>query len=94
MIDKAIMAVQRTGLYEIVILEWNGFDEANKTWTELKSHLTEAYKVRLTSGAGTAEVPTGSYNGGNNMNHEDSDEVRSLDEGIQMGNNADSQQTN
>ena len=39
LIDKAIMAIQRTGLYELALLEWQGFDAANKTWQQLKLHL-------------------------------------------------------
>jgi hypothetical protein len=27
--DKAIMAIQRTGLYETALLEWQGFTEEN-----------------------------------------------------------------
>ena len=54
MIDKAITAIQLTGLYERALLEWQDFDEANKTWAQLKLHFEEAYEVRLASGLGTA----------------------------------------
>ena len=37
MTDKALTAIQSTGLYETAILEWQGFNPANKTWPELKS---------------------------------------------------------
>ena len=30
-IDKSHIAVQHTGLYKLAILEWNGFDPANRT---------------------------------------------------------------
>eukprot|EP00804_Cyclotella_cryptica_P010472 CCRYP_012303-RA/>CCRYP_012303-RA protein AED:0.45 eAED:0.14 QI:0/0/0/0.6/1/1/5/0/1176 len=53
-IDKAIIAIQRTGLYETALLEWQGFDEANITWEQLKHHFEEAYEIRLASGQGTA----------------------------------------
>ena len=36
MIDKAIIAIQNTGLYSTAILEWNGFLAVNKTWIGLK----------------------------------------------------------
>ena len=29
MIDKAIIAIQKTGLYEPAVLEWNGFADTN-----------------------------------------------------------------
>ena len=38
MVDKAIITIQNTGLYGTAILEWTGFDEANKTWPQLKLH--------------------------------------------------------
>ena len=54
MIDKALIAIQSTGLFEIAVLEWNGFDAMNQTWPEFKEHFAEAYDSRLASGAGTA----------------------------------------
>ena len=38
MIDEAITAIQLTGLCERALLEWQDFDEQNKTWTQLKLH--------------------------------------------------------
>jgi hypothetical protein len=35
-IDKAIIVIQRTGLYGTALLEWQGFDENKKTWWQLK----------------------------------------------------------
>ena len=43
LIDKAILAIQHTGLYKTALLEWAGFDEENKTWQQLKLHFEEAY---------------------------------------------------
>ncbi len=54
MIDKAIIAIQKTGLYEPAVLEWNGFADINQTWPELKTHFEEAYEIRLASTGGTA----------------------------------------
>jgi hypothetical protein len=53
LIDKAIMAIQRTGLDETALLEWQGFTEENKTWQQLKLHFEEAYEIRLAAGQGT-----------------------------------------
>ena len=62
LIDKAIMAIQRTGLYETALLEWQGFDEVNKTWQQLKLHFEEAYEIRLASGRGsTQSLPMNPY---------------------------------
>eukprot|EP00956_Cyclotella_meneghiniana_P040963 scaffold210630_cov50-Cyclotella_meneghiniana.AAC.1 len=54
LIDKAIIAIQRTALYERALLEWQDFAEANKTWEQLRLHFEEAYDTRLASGQGTA----------------------------------------
>ena len=62
MVDKALMAIQATGLYSTAILEWNGFDEMNQTWPELKSHFAEAYDIRLHSGAGATNIYHGAAN--------------------------------
>ena len=56
MIDKAIIAIQNTGLYGTAILEWNGFLAANKTWIQLKTHFEEAYELRLSSSGGTSRT--------------------------------------
>ena len=61
-IDKALMAVQSTGLYLTAILEWNGFDPANQIWAEFKSHFVEACDICLQSGAGTTDIYHGVEN--------------------------------
>ena len=80
LIDKAIMAIQRTGLYETALLEWQGFDEVNKTWQQLKLHFEEAYEIRLASGRGTA----GSHGYVNLMTdaETDDDSIASIKESI------------
>ena len=50
MIDKAVTAIQHTGLYTTAILEYQSFSTENKNWAELKNHFAEAYIVRLQSG--------------------------------------------
>ena len=71
MIDKAIIAIQNTGLYSTAILEWNGFLAANKTWIGLKLHFEEAYELRLASSAGTSRT-NGYVNNAEAMDDDDS----------------------
>ena len=47
MIDKAVMAIQKTHLYNQAILEWNGFADNQKTWAMLKEHFAKAYELQL-----------------------------------------------
>jgi hypothetical protein len=88
LIDKAIMAIQRTGLYETALLEWTGFTEENKTWQQLKLHFEEAYELRLASGQGTA----GAHGYVNHAAAEDDDDsIATIQESINnihMANNA------
>ena len=70
-IDKAITAITETGLYHTALLEWNGFDPANQTWPELKSHFTEAYDLLQRSGAGTSAAH--GYHQGNWVQEADDD---------------------
>jgi hypothetical protein len=88
LIDKAIVAIQRTGLYETALLEWNGFAPEHKTWPELKSHFEEAYELRLTAGQGTSAFH-GYVN--NAETAADDDSITSIQESlnsIHMANNA------
>ena len=71
MVDKALIAVQRTGHYATAILEWNAVDVMNQTWTEFKMHFTEAYDLHIHSGAGTAGTMW--YHGVNNATGADDD---------------------
>ena len=50
MLDKALTAIQRTGLYPTAILEYQAFATQNKNWAEFKTHFAKAYMVRLQSG--------------------------------------------
>ena len=95
LIDKAVMAIQATGLYPTALMEWNGFDEVNKTWPELKSHFTKAYDILLTSGAGTAAQ--NGYHGMNNATEGDDDSIGSIKSSLQtihLANNANAQAMN
>ena len=53
-IDKATTAIQMTGHFPTALLEWNGFDDINKTWPQLKEHFAEAYELFISTGGGTA----------------------------------------
>ena len=64
MVDKSLIAIQLTSLYSTAILEWNAIDEVNQTCPEFKAHFTEAYDLRIRSGAGTAG--TMGYHSANN----------------------------
>ena len=64
MVDKALIAVQCTGLYTTAILEWKADDVMNQTWPEFKMHFTKAYDLCIHSVAGTAG--TMGYHGVNN----------------------------
>ena len=93
MVDKALMAIQSTGLYETAILEWQGFDPANKTWPELKSHFGEAYEIRIASGTGTSR----GHGYVNNVQEDDDDSIASITQSIQtiqVANNANAQVMN
>ena len=88
LIDKAIMAIQRTGLYETALLEWTGFTPENKTWQQLKLHFEEAYEIRLAAGQGTAATH-GYVN--NATADDDDDSIATIQEtiaNIHMANNA------
>ena len=97
--DKVLIAVQHTGLYATVILEWNAVDVMNQTWPDFKMHFTEAYDLRIHSGAGTAGT-MGSH-GGNNATGADNVSWSSINEGlmaqmqqVQLANNTSAQATN
>ena len=49
MVDKALTAIQRTGLFPTAILEWNGFTEENQNWPDFKSYFQEGYELYLQS---------------------------------------------
>lgn len=75
MIDKALTAIQTTGLSLIAVLKWNGFTDQNMTWLEFKSHFIEAYEIWLTSGAGTTTATNGYHGVSNAQDNTDDDSV-------------------
>ena len=104
LIDKAIRAIQRTGLYNSALISWNAKPEANQIWENLKIHFIEAYTIHLTSGAGTTTT-TGYHTAYNTHGqiHPDDDDVTiqtlesALTNGlstIQLANTASHQTTN
>ena len=90
MADKALTAIQSTGLYETAILEWQGFNPANKTWPELKSHFGEAYEIRIASGAGTSR----GHGYVNKAMDDNDDSITQSIQTIQLANNANNQVMN
>jgi hypothetical protein len=89
MVQKAFDAIRRTRLYQTAELEWIGFDEENKTWSEFKLHFTQAYE------AAGSNAPNG-YHGSNNT-MEDDDSIGSITESLvnmQLVNNTQQQATN
>ena len=76
LINKAVTSVQLTGLYPTALLEWNGFTDENKTWPELKTHITEVYDLLLTTGGGTAG--TAGYHGAYNTTEDEDDSMTSI----------------
>ena len=49
--DKALIAIQYTGLFSQAILDWNRLPLENKTWSDLKAHFCGAYEAYLATGA-------------------------------------------
>ena len=93
MIDRALRAIQQTGLYTTAVLEWNGFDLANKTWPQFKEHFAEAYEIRCATGAGTAAT----HGYANNTIDDDDDSIDTIKDSlnnIQLANNANAQNMN
>ena len=50
MFDKALTAIELTGLFPTAVLECNGFAAANQSWPEFKSYFHEGYELHLQSG--------------------------------------------
>ena len=74
MIDKALTAIQRTGLYPTAILEYQAFATKNKNWAEFKTHFSEAYMIHLQS------VKSGGnpYHGAANLYEDENDSITTL----------------
>lgn len=84
MVDKALIAIQKTGLYSLAVPKWNDFDMAHQTWPEFKAHITKAYDVWLASGEGT--TGQNGYHGANNTETEenDNDSWQSIQESVMI----------
>ena len=96
MIDKAIITVQQTVLYKLVIVKWNGFDANHKTWPDFKAHFGKAYNTRLRSGACTANA-NGHHGSANAIGATDINSIISISKSfraIQVAKNANFQLTN
>ena len=52
MIDKAVVAIQATGLFEAAMEKWHALDPEDQEWLDVKEHFGSAFNVWLTSGAG------------------------------------------
>ena len=61
------------------MLEWEGFDPANKTWEQFKLHFTEAYEIlqQTTQSAGQM-----GYHGAHNATDEDACSLGTLEESM------------
>ena len=77
MINKAVLAIQATGLFETAMEKWHAFDPADQEWLDVKEHFGSAYDVWLTSGAGTGTI--GGYHGAN-MGYDDNDSIGTISE--------------
>ena len=92
MIDKGLTAIQVTGLYSTAVLEWTGFDEANMTWAEFKSHMSEAYDIRLQSGAGAVNIYHGAANATDGADDDSLGSITQSLTNMHMAHNANAQQ--
>ena len=79
MVDKALTAIQTTGLFPTAILEWNGFMNIHQTWPEFKSHFQEAYELQLQSGGFNGNNP---YHGAANAFTDGDDSIKEINESI------------
>ena len=75
MIDKALPAIQRMGLYPTAILEYQAFPAENKNRAEFKNHLAEVYMARLQSGKSGGNLYHGAANAYENS---DNDSITTL----------------
>ena len=89
LLDKGLDNIKKTGIFITAIVEWNGFDDADKSWNNFKAHFTEAFAARLDSGPTAA---TAGYHGAAMALAEDDDSSLGSIAGslaqMQMANNA------
>ena len=79
MIDKALMAIQSTNLFETAVLEWIVFNLVNQSCPKSKEHFSKAYENRIISGARTA-VANNSHGAANAFETKDNDNIQSMKE--------------
>ena len=79
MVDKALTAIQSTGLFPTAILKWNGFMNNHQTWPEFKSHFQEAYELQLQFGGFNGNNP---YHGAANAFTDGDDSIEEINESI------------
>ena len=77
MIDKAVVAIQATGLFKAAMEKCHALDPTNQAWLDIKEHFGSAFNVWLTSGAGTG-ASQGYY--GTNMGYNDNDSINTINE--------------
>ena len=79
LIYQAKVCVMETNLYQLAVLEWNGFDPLNQTWAQFKLHFTEAYEIlqQTTQTAGQM-----GYHSANNAMTDDDDSITTLQESM------------
>jgi hypothetical protein len=53
MIDKAMVAIQATGLFEAAMKKWHALAATDQHWLDIKEHVGSAFDVWLTSGTDT-----------------------------------------
>ena len=84
------------GLYELAIIERNGFNTNHKPWSDFKSQFGKGCDTRLRSGVGTANA-NGYHITANHTDAPDNDIISSFRESfsaIQVANNANFKVTN
>ena len=77
MIDKAVVAIQATCLFEAALEKWHVLNTTDQNWLDVKEHFGSAFDIWLTSGAGTG--PSQGYHGAN-MGYDDDDSINTIGE--------------
>ena len=77
MIDKAVVAIQATGLFKAATEKWHALASTNQHWLDVKEHFVSAFNIWLTSGAGTGASQ--GYHGVN-MGYEYDDSINTIGE--------------
>ena len=93
LVDKALTAVKKCGLFETAVVAWTALPD--KSWQSFKNHFGAAVSVRLESGMGTA----GTHNYVNNTQEVNDDDasiesIKRYIGGVQLANNANVQTMN